>query len=136
MEYTSIYKNGKIERFFIKATNKEYKAILQNYFTLTNIDKTRLGRIGEMSCLFSTDENGNGVWTGKQFHGYGYSGSADVYGELINTINKLFKSQLTQETQNELNKINTHDDKLTLSEKALDELEKLATAKLMEKWNS
>ena len=134
MNYTAIYKNGKIERFFIKATQKEYKAVLQNYFTLTSLDKTRLGNIKELFCLFSVDNTGVGVWSGKQYHGFGYSACADVYGELIRTIKKLFESKLTDETLEELNSLNLHDDELTLTEKALDELKELANAKLYEKW--
>ena len=53
---------------------------------------------------------------GKGMHGYGYSFSADIYGELIDIIRKLYKDDLTESELEELRKINTHDDDLELSE--------------------
>lgn len=123
MQFTTIYKNGKPDYFFIKLDKPQEWAFLQPYFLVTSIDHQRHGRIKEMSCLFS-----GSVYQGKQYHGYGYSASADVYGELLSIINKLYGSKLTDKTKKELSKINTHDDKLTLSKKALDELSSLNNA--------
>lgn len=137
MKYTSIYKNGKVEHFYIKANQKEYDAFLQNYFILTSIDKKRLGNIKEMDCLFSNDYKHTGseaVYIGKQYHGYGYSASADVYGELIQTIKKLYKNELTDEDIKKLDKINTHDDLLEVDENLLEKLGSLSNDKLYKKF--
>jgi hypothetical protein len=117
MEYTSIYKNGKPERFFIKADDPKEWAFLQPYFLATNIDKKRHGNILEMNCLFS-----GSVWQGRQRHGYGYCAAADVYYELITIINKIHKKRLTASDREELRKINTHEEKLALSPQLLENL--------------
>lgn len=129
MKYYAIYKKGKVDRFFIKATQKEYVALLQNYFTVTSLDRPRLGRIYEMECLFSGE-----VWTGRQYHGFGYASCADVYGELIALVKKIFKNRLTQRTLAELETVNTHDDELTLSPETIEELSLLANEKLAERY--
>lgn len=139
MKYTSIYKNGKVQNFYIKANKKEYNAFLQNYFILTTIDKKRLGNILEMGCLFSNDYKHAGseaVYIGRQRHGYGYSASADVYGELIQTIKKLYKNDLTEKEINKLDKINVHDDTLEIDNQLLEKLQNLSNAKLHEKWKN
>lgn len=139
MKFTSIYKNGKVQNFYIKANEKEYNAFLQNYFILTTIDKKRLGNILEMDCLFSNDYKHIGsesVYIGRQRHGYGYSASADVYGELIQTIKKLYKNDLTEEEINKLDKINVHDDTLEIDNQLLEKLQNLSNAKLYEKWKN
>lgn len=139
MKYTSIYKNGKVEHFYIKANKEEYYAFLQNYFILTTIDKKRLGNIKEMECLFSNDYKHAGseaVYIGKQHHGWGYSASADVYGELIQTIKKLYKNELNEKELEELDKINIHDEMLIVSDALLEKLGTLSNNKLYEKWRA
>jgi hypothetical protein len=126
MEFNTIYKNGKPERFFIKIDNPKEFAFIQPYFLITSINHTRHGRILEMNCLFSSS-----VWQGRQQHGYGYSCSADVYGELITIIEKLHKKRLTNEDRDELHEINTHGERLTLSENLLDHLSAYNTEELM-----
>ena len=54
---------------------------------------------------------------------YGYSCSADVYGTLIEIIEKLHGKELSEEAKQELRNINTHDVRLNLSDKLLAELE-------------
>lgn len=76
-----------------------------------------------MSCLF-TDR----VWSGRASHGYGYAYSADVYGTLIGLIRKLHGKRLSAAATQELNEINTHEDKLTLSDATLQELAALNAA--------
>ena len=82
-----------------------------------------------MNCLFS-----GSVWQGRQRHGWGYSSSHDVFSQLLENINKLYKNKLTEKAQNELKKINTHDDKINLSEETLNELDKLNAEQLQKKW--
>ena len=85
MEFNSIYKNGKPDYFFITIDHeKGERAFIQPYFLVTDIDHPRRGRIREMNVLVNI---GNIiVYYGKATHGYGYSHSADVYGELIDII--------------------------------------------------
>lgn len=130
MKFTTIYRNGKPQNFFIKLDQPEEFEFLQPYFILTTSDKPRFGRILEMDCLFS-----GSVWYGRQSHGYGYSCSADVYGSLIEAIHKMHGGALSPETTQELNTINTHEDDLQLSENALNELKTLNAAALERKWN-
>ena len=73
------------------------------------------------------------VFAGKQVHGYGYSASADVYGELITIIKKLYGKQLSENALNELNKINTHNDDITLSTEILKELSELNNAEILKR---
>lgn len=139
MRYTSIYKNGKIQNFYLKANKKEYQAFIQNYFILTSLDKPRLGNIRQMSVLFSNDyknKNSEAVYIGRQYHGWGYSASADVYGELLQTIKKLYKNELDEKELEELDKINTHGEILTISDALLEKLGTLSNNKLHEKWRS
>lgn len=139
MKYTSIYKNGKIQNFYLKANKKEYDAFIQNYFLLTSLDNPRLGNIKEMSVLFSNDykhEGSEAVYIGKQCHGWGYSASADVYGELLQAIKKLYKNELDEIDIEELDKINTHDEILTISDALLEKLGALSNYKLYEKWRN
>ena len=130
MEFTNIYRNGKPQYFFIKADNENEFNFLQPYFLLTSYDHPRLGRILEMECLFS-----GSVWQGRQSHGYGYSCSADVYGTLIDAIEKLHGKNLSSTATEELKAINTHDRKLTLSAELLAELATLNNAALAKKYN-
>ncbi len=137
MKYASIYKNGKLQNFYIKATKKEYDAFLQNYFILTSLEKPRLGNIKELSVLFSNDyknENSEAVYMGKQYHGWGYSASADVYDELLRAIKKLYNSELNEKELEELEKINIHDELLTVGDALLEKLGRLSNNKLHEKW--
>lgn len=139
MKYASIYNNGKVQNFYIKANKKEYDAFLQNYFILTSIDNKRLSNIKEMECLFSNDykhEESDAVYIGKQKHGYGYSASADVYGTLLQTIKNLYKNDLTAEDLAKLEKINTHEDNIIIDNDLLEKLGKLSNAKLYEKWGN
>ena len=130
MEFTTIYRNGKPQYFFIKIDEPAEFNFLQPYFLVTSIDKPRFGRILEMECLFS-----GSVWEGRQSHGYGYSCSADVYGTLIDAIYKLYSKELSEESKQELNAINTHEDTLNLSENLLKELATLNKNALERKYN-
>ena len=125
MKFATIYKNGKPERFFIKIDNQKEWAFLQPYFLSTTMEKPRHGRILEMNCLFS-----GSVWQGRQSHGFGYSCSADVYGELIHIIFESYKKYLSSESVEELRRLNIHDENLTLSARLLDELRALNDAEL------
>ena len=129
MEYASIYKNGKVDRFFLKLDDPKEFDFIQPYFISTSYEKPRSGRIYGMDCLFSGI-----VWSGRQGHGYGYSSSADVYGELIAIIEKLHKGRLTDQDRAELDKINTHNDKQTFSAELLDNLSKYNDAAMAKKY--
>lgn len=131
MEFNSIYKNGKPDYFFITVEGEE-RAFIQPYFIVTDIDHKKRGRITYMEVLQSF-----GTFTtyyGKGRHGYGYSFSADIYGELIDIIRTLYKNDLTEVEKEELSKINTHDDKLVLSKELLAHLKELNAKALEEKW--
>lgn len=117
MEYTSIYKNGKPAYFFIKLDNIKEFEFIQPYFLLTDSVHTRCGNILEMECLFS-----GSVWYGRQRHGYGYSPSHDVYGQLVSCIQKLHGDELSDAAHAEIRNINTDDRILHISESTLDEL--------------
>ena len=130
MEFTTIYRNGKPQYFFIKIDEPAEFNFLQPYFLATSMDKPRFGRILEMECLFS-----GSVWQGRQSHGYGYSCSADVYGTLIDAIYKLYKKELSENAKQELNNINTHDSTLILSIATLKELATLNTVALERKYS-
>lgn len=119
LQFNTIYKNGKLQYFFIKSDKPEEFSFIQPYFLATSIDHPRHGRILELNTLFS---GAGAVWCGRQYHGYGYSASADVYGELVEIIKKAYGEKLSDEAKKELNAINTHDDYLTLSDELLNEL--------------
>lgn len=124
MKFNSIYKNGKPDYFFITIDGTVgERAFIQPYFIVTNIDHPRRGRIREMNVL----ENMNNItiYYGKATHGYGYSHSADVYGELIDIIETSYKKELTDRDKEELNKINTHNNELILSPELLTHLAEL-----------
>ena len=130
MEFTTIYRNGKPQYFFIKIDEPAEFNFIQPYFLVTSMDKPRFGRILEMECLFS-----GSVWQGRQSQGYGYSCSADVYGTLIDAIYKLYKKELSEESKQELNAINTHDNILKLSGNLLRELARLNAIALERKYS-
>lgn len=133
MEFNSIYKNGKPDYFFITIDSKKgERAFIQPYFIVTDIDHPRRGRIREMNVLVNT--NGIIVYYGKATHGYGYSHSADVYGELIDIIRDTYGEELTDAEKTELHKINTHDDELTVSPELLEHLAELNKVALDKKW--
>lgn len=133
MEFNSIYKNGKPDYFFITIDSKKgERAFIQPYFIVTDIDHPRRGHIREMNVLVNT--NGVIVYYGKATHGYGYSHSADVYGELIDIIRDTYGEELTDAEKEELRKINTHDDKLTLSPELLEHLAELNLVALDKKF--
>ena len=124
MEFNSIYKNGKPDYFFITIDSKKgERAFIQPYFIVTDIDHPRRGSIREMNVLVNT--NGVIVYYGKATHGYGYSHSADVYGELIDIIEDSYRKELTDAEKTELHKINTHNDELTVSPELLEHLAEL-----------
>lgn len=125
MEFTTIYRYGKPERFFIKLGYIEEFAFLQPYFLITSSDKTRFKNILEMDCLFS-----GSVWQGRQRHGYGYSCSADVYDSLILAAKKAFGNKLSQETIDFFNNMNTHDCSQYFPPELLKELSALTKEKL------
>lgn len=131
ISYNAICKNGKPERFFVKIDKPEEFNFIQPYFLATSIGHPRHGRIYSMACLFS-----GSVWQGKQGHGYGYSSSADVYGELIDIIVKTYKSELSEAEKAELYAINTHNDNILLSDSLLAKLAELNARKLVEKLDS
>ena len=130
MEFTTIYRNGKPQYFFIKIDEPAEFNFLQPYFLVTSMDKPRFGRILEMECLFS-----GSVWQGRQSHGYGYSCSADVYGTLIDAIYKLYNKELSEESKQELNAINTHDNILKLSGNLLRGLARLNAIAVKRKYS-
>lgn len=133
MEFNSIYKNGKPDYFFITIDSKKgERAFIQPYFIVTDIDHPRRGSIREMNVLVNT--NGVIVYYGKATHGYGYSHSADVYGELIDIIRDTYGEELTDAEKEELRKINTHDDELTVSPELLEHLAELNKVALDKKW--
>lgn len=117
MKYNVIYKNGKPERFFLMIEKPEEFNIIRPYFLATDIDHPRKGRINSMECLFSGK-----VWHGKQRHGYGYSSSADVYGTLFDIIFKKYGDKLSNDAIKEIRLVNTHNDRIMLSDKMLKEL--------------
>lgn len=124
MEFNSIYKNGKPDYFFITIDRKKgERAFIQPYFLVTDFEHQRRGRIREMNVFASM--NDVTVYYGKATHGYGYSHSADVYGELIDIIRDSYGKELTDAEKTELSKINTHDDTLMLSPKLLEHLAEL-----------
>jgi len=131
MEFTTIYRNGKPQYFFIKIDEPIEFNFLQPYFLITSMDKPRFGRILEMECLFS-----GSVWQGRQSHGYGYSCSADVYGTLIDAIYKLYKKELSENAKQEFNSINIHDNTLVLSIATLKELATLNNVALWRKYSA
>ena len=134
MEFTGKY-NGKKVNFYIKAKGKE-REFIQPYFIKTSIDKTRSGRIYNMNVLFSYDSKSNIIiYDGTQGHGYGYSFSADVYGELIEIIKQVHKKRLTAYDLKQLEKINTHDDAQHFTPKFLENLKKYNNEALAEKWS-
>lgn len=123
MEFARIYKNSRPQYFFLLLDKPQEWAILQPYYLTTTSDHPRAGRILEMSCLF-TDR----VWSGRASHGYGYACCADVYGTLISLIHKLHGKRLSAAAMQELDAINTHEDRLTLSDATLQELAALNAA--------
>lgn len=129
MEYASIYKSGKVDRFFLKVDDPKEFAFIQPYFLSTKIDNPRSGRILEMDCLFS-----GAVWSGRQSHGYGYAASADVYGQLIAIIEKLHKGRLTDQDRAALDKINTHESRQVFPDELLDNLSKYNDTAMAEKY--
>jgi hypothetical protein len=130
MKFTTIYKNGKPDYFFIKLDSPREFALIQPYFLATTHDAPRHGRIKMLECLFSGD-----TFYGKQSHGYGYSASADVYGEIITIIKKLYKKTLSADAVADLDKINTHDDVLRVSDDTLAELATLNNECFNKKYN-
>lgn len=133
MKFNSIYKNGKPDYFFITIDSKKgERAFIQPYFIVTDIDHQRHGRIREMNVLVNM--NNIIVYYGKATHGYGYSHSADVYGELIDIIRDSYGKELTEAENKELSKINTHDDELTVSPKLLEHLAELNKVALDKKF--
>ena len=133
MKFNSIYKNGKPDYFFITIDSKKgERAFIQPYFIVTDIDHQRRGRIREMNVLVNM--NNIIVYYGKATHGYGYSHSADVYGELIDIIRDSYGKELTDAENKELSKINTHDDELTVSPKLLEHLAELNKVALDKKF--
>lgn len=129
MEFTTIYRNYKPERFFIKLDNPKEFAFLRPYYLATTIDKTRFGSILEMECLFSYS-----VWQGRQLHGYGYSCSADVYGSLIKAAEKTIFDKLEPTTIDFLKGINTYEEKIEFPDDILSDLDKASTEALYNKF--
>ena len=134
MKFNSIYKNGKPDYFFITIDRKQgERAFVQPYFIVTDIDHPRRGNIKEMNVLENMNEVT--VYYGKATHGYGYSHSADVYGELIDIIKDSYRKELTEAEVKELDKINTHDDELKVSAELLEHLAELNIVALEKKFD-
>ena len=123
MEFNTIYKGGRPRYFFILLERPDEWEFLRPYYLTTTSDRPRAGRILEMDCLFS-----GRVWSGRASHGYGYACSADVYGTLINLIHKLHGNRLSAAAVKELDAVNTHEDRLVLSDATLQELATLNAA--------
>lgn len=133
MEFNSIYKNGRPDYFFITIESNE-RAFVQPYFIVTDIDHKKHGNITYMEVL---QNFGNfTTYYGKGRHGYGYSFSADIYGELIDIIKTLYKNDLTNEEKEEINKINKHEDIIKLSDSLLRHLKELNENALEEKFKN
>lgn len=133
MEFNSIYKNGKPDYFFITIDReKGERAFIQPYFLVTDFEHQRRGRIREMNVL--TNMNNVTVYYGKATHGYGYSHSADVYGELIDIIEDSYGKELTDAEKDELRKVNTHNEELALSPELLEHLAELNKVALDKKY--
>lgn len=133
MEFNSIYKNGKPDYFFITIDREKGEhAFIQPYFLVTDFEHQRRGRIREMNVL--TNMNNVTVYYGKAAHGYGYSHSADVYGELIDIIEDSYGKELTDAEKDELRKVNTHNEELTLSPELLEHLAELNKIALDKKY--
>lgn len=133
MKFNSIYKNGKPDYFFITIDrNTGERAFIQPYFIVTDIDHPRRGRIKEMNVLENMNEVT--VYYGKATHGYGYSHSADVYGELIDIVRTSYKKELTDKEKEELDKINTHNEEINLSPELLEHLAELNKVALDKKF--
>lgn len=133
MKFTSIYKNGKPDYFFIAVDNEKHEfQFIRPYYIVTDIDHPKHGNIKEMNNLISIGSTI--IAYGKGSHGFGYSFSADIYGELIDIITTLYKDDLTEAEKEELRKINTHEDELTISEGLLEHLTELNHKAFDEKW--
>ena len=130
IEFAGRYENRK-HHFYLKIEKDAEFNFIQPYFLVTDIDHTRKGSINRMDCLFSGQ-----VWEGTHRHGYGYSCSADVYGTLIEIIRKNYGKKLSSESLDELDKINTHDDRLNLSDRLLEELSRFNIEKLEERFHT
>lgn len=89
-----------------------------------------------INIQFADDNDDGNVYYGKATHGYGYSHSADVYGELIDIIRDSYGKELTDAEKTELSKINTHDDELTLSPELLEHLAELNNVALYGKFQN
>ena len=124
IEFVGRYESRK-HQFFLRIQDSLEFNFIQPYFLVTDMDHPRKGRINRMDCLFS-----GSVWAGTHRHGYGYSCSADVFGTLIEIIEKIYKSELSDESKEELRRINTHNSRLELSTKLLEELQVLNCKKL------
>ena len=123
MEFNTIYKNSRPQYFFLLLDKPEEWEFLRPYYLTTTSDHPRAGRILEMNCLFS-----GRVWSGRASHGYGYACSADVYGTLINLTHKLHGKRLSAAAAKELDAVDTHADRLTLTDATLQELATLNAA--------
>ena len=117
MQYNAIYKNGKPERFFLRLDDEKERAIVALYFLESAKKGPRVGRINQMAWVF-TD-----VLSGKQRHGAGYSSAADVFGTFRMLILGRAGSALSESVRDEVFSMNTHDDVVRLSKRALDEIE-------------
>lgn len=128
MEFNTIYKGGRPQYFFILLERPDEWEPPRPYYLTTTSDHPRAGRILEMDCLFSGRVWSGRVWSGRASHGYGYACSADVYGTLIDLIRKLHGKRLSAAAVKELDAVNTHEDRLTLSDATLQELAALNAA--------
>ncbi len=95
--------------------------ILRPYYLQSSCARPRAGQILEMTCLFS-----GSVWSGRLAPSY--AGTADVFRALIDLAIKLHGKRLSAAATKELNGINTHVYRLTLSDDTLQELAALNDA--------
>ena len=135
MKYTAIFKNGKIDTFYLLTSKKESNAILNNYFLDTDIDHTKLGNIKDLNILYGVyDLKTKVVYYGKQSHGWGYASCHDVYTTLLQHIIKTYKNDLTRHDIQQLQSINTDNEELTIKPALLDKLEKLTEERQAKKY--
>lgn len=129
IEFAGRYENKK-HRFFIRIENDNEFEFLRPYFLVTSSDHPRKGRIMRMDCLFS-----GSVWEGSHSHGWGYSCSADVYDTLFEIIRKSYGKDLSADAMEEIRSINTHNDRITLSDSFLEELRALNDSAFEKRWS-
>lgn len=121
---------GNSNVFMLSVDNSREINFIQPYFFVTSMEHPRKGNINRLDCKISGQ-----VWAGTQRHGWGYSWSADVFGTLIEIIKTLYRNKLSEKAKRELNNINTHESDIKLSNSLLNELSRLNSEYLNEKYS-